>query len=67
MADHEGDATKQPPNCKPVFTPIPNHPQGLGNWSQCPNLKNTYEGMDGERYRCEVCGKSYFLDYDDMR
>jgi hypothetical protein len=32
----------------------------------CPNLKCTHEGFDGERYRCEVCGESYFLSYDDM-
>lgn len=63
----DGDPTKQPANCKPVFTPIPNHPQGLGNWSQCPNLKETGGGMDGERWTCAVCGKSYWLDYDEMR
>lgn len=33
----------------------------------CANLKCTYEGMDGERYRCEACGCSYFLDYEEMR
>lgn len=33
----------------------------------CDHLKCTYEGMDGERYRCDVCGRSYFLDYEDMR
>jgi hypothetical protein len=27
----------------------------------------TYEGMDGERYRCKKCGDSYFLDYEEMR
>lgn len=27
----------------------------------------TYEGMDGESYRCEKCGHRYFLDYDEMR
>ncbi len=26
-----------------------------------------YEGMDGERYRCNVCGRSYFLGYGDMQ
>jgi hypothetical protein len=34
---------------------------------KCTNMKCTYDGMDGERYRCEVCGESYFLDYDEMR
>lgn len=62
----KGDPAKQPPECKPVFTPAPNNPP-FGTWSQCQNLKCIYEGMDGERYRCEVCGESYFLDYDEMR
>lgn len=31
------------------------------------DFKCTYEGMDGERYRCSKCGKSYFLDYEDMK
>lgn len=34
---------------------------------QCKNMRCTYEGMDGERYRCEMCGESYFLDYEEMR
>lgn len=67
MSDRKGDPSKQPPECKSVFTPIPNHPQGLGHWSRCQNIKETYSGMDGERYGCDVCGESYFLDYDDMR
>lgn len=33
----------------------------------CPHLKCTYDGMDGERYRCRNCGLSYFLDYEDMK
>lgn len=33
----------------------------------CPHLKSTYDGWDGERYRCEVCGKSVWLDYEDMK
>ncbi len=66
MADIKGDPAKQPPECKPVFTPIPNNPP-FGTWSRCPNLKEVGGGMEGERYRCEVCGESYFLDYDDMR
>lgn len=24
-------------------------------------------GMDGERYSCAVCGKGYFLDYEEMK
>ena len=34
---------------------------------RCKNMKCTYDGMDGERYRCDVCGESYFLDYEEMR
>jgi hypothetical protein len=71
MADHKGDPAKQPPECKSVFTPNPTpRPHGAvgnGTWSRCPNIKCTYEGMDGERYRCDVCGESYFLDYEDMK
>ena len=62
----EGDPTKQPPECESVFTPSEDNPR-LGTWSTCPNIVCTYEGMDGERYRCDVCGKSYFLDYEDMK
>lgn len=55
MAD--GDPSAQPAEC-----------QALGKLKMgCPNLKNTYEGFDGERYRCEVCGESFFLNYDDMQ
>lgn len=55
MTDRPGDKSKQPPECDEA---------GSG---KCPNLKNTYEGFDGERYDCEVCGLSYFLDYEDMK
>ena len=34
---------------------------------RCEHLRCTYEGMDGERYRCDRCGKSVFLDYEEMR
>jgi transposase-like protein len=33
----------------------------------CPNMKEVGGGMDGERYRCAVCGKGYYLDYEEMR
>lgn len=57
MADHAGDVSKQPPEC-----------QALGTYKmKCQNLKETGGGFEGERYRCEVCGESFFLDYDDMR
>ena len=34
---------------------------------KCQNMKCVSETMAGERYRCEVCGESYFLDYEEMR
>lgn len=34
---------------------------------RCPNMKCTHEDADGERYRCEVCGESYYLDYDEIK
>ena len=34
---------------------------------KCEPLRCTYEGMDSERYRCDRCGKSVFLDYEEMR
>jgi hypothetical protein len=54
VADHKGDKGKQPPECNDGST-------------SCPNIKNTYESMSGERWRCEVCGESFWLDYDDMQ
>ena len=38
-----------------------------GSLDRCANMRCTYEGMDGERYRCDRCGESYFLDYEEMR
>ena len=76
MGDHKGDEAKQPPECKSVFTPFSvdfprdprsDAPNAEGRWSKCPNLKETGGGMDGEWWSCEVCGKRYFLDYDEMR
>lgn len=32
----------------------------------CENMKEVGGGMDGERYRCDVCGKGCFLDYEEM-
>ena len=34
---------------------------------KCQNIKCVYEGWGGERYRCDVCGYSYYLDYEDMK
>lgn len=33
----------------------------------CANMKEVGGGMDGERYHCSVCGKGYYLDYDEMK
>lgn len=56
MTDYPGDPSKRPQDCK-IDEPF----------GKCENMKSTYDGWDGERYRCEVCGKSYFLDYEDMK
>ena len=42
---------------------------GLANpgYQDCKNMKEVGGGMEGERYRCSVCGKGYFLDYEDMK
>ncbi|TIU94669.1 MAG: hypothetical protein E5W09_22580 [Mesorhizobium sp.] len=44
-------------------------PCGLASpsYHDCPNMKEIGGGMEGERYRCAVCGKGYFLDYEDMK
>lgn len=57
MADYAGDPAKQPPECQALGT----------NKMRCPNLVETYSGMDGERYKCAVCGEYFFLDYEEMR
>lgn len=67
MTDRKGDPSKQPPECKPVFTPTPGSSNGMGTWSRCPHMLETYSDMSGERYGCDVCGAGYYLDYDDMR
>lgn len=58
-----------------VDTPSPQQnlegpqPCGIADPStrDCPNMKEVGGGMDGERYRCDVCGKGYFLDYEEMK
>jgi hypothetical protein len=38
------------------------------SWS-CPNMKGV-EGdtdMSGEHYECKVCGRTMFLDYEEMK
>lgn len=55
MTDRAGDPNKQPAECKAVGV------------TRCPNMKETGGGFEGERYRCEVCGESYYLDYEDMK
>jgi hypothetical protein len=42
-------------------------PGATGTWRQCRNLYTSYDGFDGERWKCDICGKSYFLDYEDMK
>ena len=42
-------------------------PKTCNDITKCENMKNTYNGFEGERYRCNVCGESYFLDYEEMK
>jgi hypothetical protein len=30
-------------------------------------MKEDGGGMEGEQYRCAVCGEAFYLDYDEMR
>ena len=48
---------------------MPPKPCGIADPSSrdCPNMKEVGGGMDGERYRCAICGKGYFLDYEEMK
>jgi len=36
-------------------------------YGECSNMKEVGGGFEGERYRCDVCGQTYFLDYEDMK
>jgi len=55
--DTEGDKNKRPPECKTEI-----------DLFKCPHLiERNLTDMHGERYRCDVCGKSFYLDYDEMR
>lgn len=49
------DGVIRPADC----TPATNH--------RCPNMKEVGGGFEGERYRCDVCGEGYYLDYEDMK
>lgn len=55
---------------KPKHSPLPG-PTTCGlpdpTTRDCPNMQEVGGGMDGERYRCAVCGKGYFLDYEEMK
>lgn len=55
MSDRKGDKSKQPPECT------------IDENSRCPNMREVGGGFDGERYRCDVCDESYYLDYEEMK
>ena len=53
-----------------TWMPLPEPPKvGPGGTAKkCDHsYECTYEGMDGERYRCKKCGHSYYLDYEEMK
>ncbi len=57
---------KKPCEFKSVF--VPNAPgSNRGHWTECPGIKEVGGDMECERYRCDTCGKSYTLYYDEMR
>lgn len=56
----QGEPTKVIAIPKPCGLPDP-------SYHDCENMKEVGGGMDGERYRCDVCGKGYFLDYEEMK
>jgi hypothetical protein len=57
-----GDESKKPVECE--YKESAKH--GLLD-AHCPNLKEVGGGMSGERYRCDLCGYSFFLDYEEMK
>ena len=40
---------------------------GCTDVMKCPHMNEVGGGFSGERYRCDRCGESYYLDYEDMR
>jgi hypothetical protein len=58
----------QPVACASVWVKVDGEKHG-GHWTaECPNLVETNPNdMAGERYRCSVCGYSFYLDYEDMK
>jgi transposase-like protein len=58
MADREPDPKRQPESCKAF---------GDMYYRRCQNMKEAGGGFSGERYRCEVCGAGYYLNYEDMK
>lgn len=55
MADVRGDKSKRPAECT------------VDQNNRCPNLREVGGGFEGERYRCDVCGERFFLDYEEMK
>jgi len=57
MTDRPSDPNKRVPECRTHIRS-----------TDCPNLVETNPtDMSGEHYRCDVCGESFRLDYDEMR
>ena len=58
MTRRNGDRSKQPPECDYATK---------GSLTSCQHMKEVGGGFEGERYRCDLCGAGYYLDYDEMR
>jgi transposase-like protein len=55
MRDYDGEEKLRTEHCKMVGV------------DRCENMQEVGGGMEGERYRCAVCGATYWLDYEDMK
>ena len=64
-----GTGPKPPRGEHKVVGDAPARPCGIASpsYHECSNMKEVGGGMEGERYRCAICSKGYFLDYEDMK
>lgn len=60
-------AALSPPIASAQSAPKPTQPPECKQDMACPNMKEVGGGFYGERYRCDVCGAGFFLDYEEMK
>jgi hypothetical protein len=56
LATRKSDPPKNPP-----------HDCTDANEHKCPNMKEYGNSFEYEHYKCEVCGRRYKLDYEEMK